>query len=589
MKRASSILLPRSILASILGPTVFFLLYSNLSALDPGRRITQYDIRLYQAKDGLPLNSVKRLFQDSKGFIWIATQEGFVRFDGMSFRIYNKKNVPGLSSNFIWDIAEEQDGNLWLATDGGRVSCFDGQTCTTFDTSDGLSDMFVYDILVGLDGTLWVGTQHGVSFYRDGKFGSFPELSSYIIHALHQNKDGDIYVGSHKRGIVVIRNDEIYTTPLPFKFLSFCDFEPDLILAGNTGGEIYHEDKLWLNPFPDSSDSQAYRFGIRAMHKDKDGNLWLATEGYGIARITNGRVEKLSHPDDIPTADPYFYTVLEDTEGSIWFGGDNGVLKLTDNKFVNFGKPEGAHSNFAQSVCEDDRGRLLATFRDKGLSIFEPNGTLNIGVDQGLVSPDVGPILVRSNGEIWVSSLGRGLNVYRNGEFTLYDPDEYPCYRFVWSLYEDGPDLWIGSNGCLTRFNGVEHEHHSIDFSDEPSGVRAIIRASDSTVWFGTWGRGLYRLREDGPARVLKRVSKPPAFWPSMKIRRVICGLVRIPMDCTDTKTVIFLTTPQKMACSAIAFMQFSKTIDPIYGSAAIRVYSELRSTSFWSSPPEIR
>lgn len=85
-----------------------------LFGLDPHKRITQYDIKVYTAKDGLPMNSLKKVFQDSRGYIWIGTQEGLVRFDGLEFKTYDRSQYPGLECNFIMDIAEDATGNLWL-------------------------------------------------------------------------------------------------------------------------------------------------------------------------------------------------------------------------------------------------------------------------------------------------------------------------------------------------------------------------------------------------------------------------------------------------------------------------------------------
>jgi len=123
----------------------------HLFALDPHKRITQYDIRVYKTEHGLPMNSLKKVFQDSRGYIWIGTQEGLVRFDGVEFKLYDKSQYPGLHSNFICDIAEDSNGNLWLATYGGGISCFDGFSITTYDTSDGLVHNCVNKIIVGKD------------------------------------------------------------------------------------------------------------------------------------------------------------------------------------------------------------------------------------------------------------------------------------------------------------------------------------------------------------------------------------------------------------------------------------------------------
>jgi ligand-binding sensor domain-containing protein len=115
---------------------VFF--SSPLFALDPRKRITQYDMRLYQAEHGLPMNDIKGVFQDSKGYIWLGCQEGLVRFDGVRFVLFDKKNLPGLRE-YLFGILRKTGGNLWLATNGGGVSCFNGKSIiATYDTADGL-------------------------------------------------------------------------------------------------------------------------------------------------------------------------------------------------------------------------------------------------------------------------------------------------------------------------------------------------------------------------------------------------------------------------------------------------------------------
>jgi len=147
---------------------VLSLLIAPSFALDPNKLITQYDLRVYTAKDGLPMNSVKKVFQDSRGYIWVGTQEGLVRFDGAEFRLYDKSRYPGLRSNFIWDIAEDRAGNLWLATQGGGISRFDGTQFTSYDTADGLANNVVNQIIMAEDGSLLIATENGLSRFKEG-------------------------------------------------------------------------------------------------------------------------------------------------------------------------------------------------------------------------------------------------------------------------------------------------------------------------------------------------------------------------------------------------------------------------------------
>jgi ligand-binding sensor domain-containing protein len=101
-------ILSQKILYAVLAGLTSALIFSSpLLALDPKKRITQYDRRLYQAEHGLPMNDMKTVFQDSKCYIWLGCQEGLVRFDGVRFVLFDKSNCPGLRENFIFDIEED--------------------------------------------------------------------------------------------------------------------------------------------------------------------------------------------------------------------------------------------------------------------------------------------------------------------------------------------------------------------------------------------------------------------------------------------------------------------------------------------------
>ena len=186
---------------------------SSVFALDPKKRITQYDIRLYQAEHGLPMNDLKVVFQDSKGYIWLGCQEGLVRFDGVRFLLFDKSKYPGLRENFIWDIKEDWEGNLWLATNGGGVSRFDGKTFTTFDTSDGLASNILTKILIGRNNTIWFGTENGITRLRNSAFTNYKLnglAKNQLIHDLLEDNQGNLLIGRWSRGLDVLKNDSLY-------------------------------------------------------------------------------------------------------------------------------------------------------------------------------------------------------------------------------------------------------------------------------------------------------------------------------------------------------------------------------------------
>ena len=101
----------------LLAWAVLVLCLQSVSALDPGRRITQYIQTAWNSSDGLPQNSVHAIAQTSDGYIWFGTEEGLARFDGVQFTVYARHQWPGLASDYIQTLLAGPDGGLWIGTD----------------------------------------------------------------------------------------------------------------------------------------------------------------------------------------------------------------------------------------------------------------------------------------------------------------------------------------------------------------------------------------------------------------------------------------------------------------------------------------
>ena len=107
---------------------VLLALAAPLAALDPNKAITQYMHDVWQTEQGLPQNSVTAIVQTRDGYLWLGTQEGLVRFDGVRFTVFDKKNTPELTDNFIRTLFEDKSGRLWVGTNSaGLVSVLEGR------------------------------------------------------------------------------------------------------------------------------------------------------------------------------------------------------------------------------------------------------------------------------------------------------------------------------------------------------------------------------------------------------------------------------------------------------------------------------
>src|SRR5262245_41627794 len=114
-----------------------FLLSQRAQALNPRRELSQFAHQAWSTENGLPQNSVHAIVQSADGYIWLATEEGLARFDGISFTVFEKDNTPQLKSSDIRVLLSDNQGSLWIGTTDGLVQLRNGKF-NSFTTQEGL-------------------------------------------------------------------------------------------------------------------------------------------------------------------------------------------------------------------------------------------------------------------------------------------------------------------------------------------------------------------------------------------------------------------------------------------------------------------
>src|SRR5687767_13866104 len=109
----------------------------SVVALDSRRELSQFSHDVWLTENGLPQNTVHSIAQTRDGYIWIGTEEGLARFDGVKFTVFDKQNTPQLKSNYIRTLLADRQGALWIGTAEGLVRLLHGQF-TLFSTNEGL-------------------------------------------------------------------------------------------------------------------------------------------------------------------------------------------------------------------------------------------------------------------------------------------------------------------------------------------------------------------------------------------------------------------------------------------------------------------
>ena len=142
-------------------------------ALDPGKAITQYRHEVWRTREGLPQSSAEALAQTRDGYLWIGTQEGLARFDGVRFVVFDKGSVPEMRHNRVLALLEDRRGRLWFGTEGGGLTVLQGGRFRTFGQADGLASDIVRALAEDPEGVLWIGTDAGLQSRDERSFGTW--------------------------------------------------------------------------------------------------------------------------------------------------------------------------------------------------------------------------------------------------------------------------------------------------------------------------------------------------------------------------------------------------------------------------------
>ena len=385
--------------------------------------ILPYSVRVWQTDDGLPQNSVHAIAQTRDGYLWVGTQDGLARFDGVRFTTLDDPAAPELKHAWIRALLCSRDGSLWIASDGNGVTRLKDGVCSHFSEADGLPSNQTKCLLEGSDGSIWIGSDGGVTRYKDGKFTNFTEksgLGSSLVKALWEDQQGGAIRIATTRGLSSL-NKEGNVSTLNFglgtsgnSLKSVCQDQQGNIWVASNDGLTRQEgnDKI---PYG-TSEGLPDRL-VTVVFPDRSGQLWIGTYG-GLARIVDKKVVsaaggEMGHGDLI-------LTIFEDREENIWVGARDGLYRLTPGRFTTYTTQQGLSCNNAMSVCEDRSGTIWVGTWGGGVSLMKGNQFTTYGHTNGLTHDLVLSLHEGRDGSMWVGmDHGGGLNRLKGGPANL--------------------------------------------------------------------------------------------------------------------------------------------------------------------------
>ncbi len=466
------------------------------AGLDSLRDLSEFNGQVWVTENGLPQNTVHAITQAKSGYIWIATEEGLARFDGIKFTVFDKQNTPELKSNDIRVLLEDRRGALWIGTADGLVELRDSNF-TAFTTQQGLPANVINALSEDLDGSLWVATAAGVVRFGEGVFKAFDqdEFPRDGVDALFVDQQGALWIGSSD-GLACYKSGKVtkYTRQDGLVDNNVVSIDQDL------DGHVWIGTANGLNRLDgDQFLTYTTRDGlpnnrITSLKTDREGSIWIGTGG-GLSRFTEGHLSNFRAGDRL--ANEIILSIFEDREGSLWIGTESdGLSLLKDKKFTTYTSREGLASDLIKSIYEDGQNNIWIGTNGGGLNLLKEGKVTTYTTTDGLSSNVILALFGDDHGNLWVGTPD-GLNRFKDGKFKTLTSADGLANDFVRSIYADrSGNLWIGTRGGLTRLTGEHFNTYTIAEGLPNDFVGTIYQDSQGNIWIGTLG-GLTRFRDE--------------------------------------------------------------------------------------------
>ena len=420
-----------------------------------GSEIVRYDgeklARLERA-DGLALGSVLSVAEDQEGHIWLGTNgDGLVRYDGRDFTFFMCDD--GLGADVVRDVAVDALGQVWVATEGGGLVRYDGMHFVHYTSADGLACDVVQQLEIDAQGQIWAATWGGgLSRYDGSRFTTFTTadgLGHNIVESVYADSRGRIWSGTINEGLSVYEDGE--------------------------WSELGTGDGLDVN-------------WVRSIYEDGVGAMWFSSTRQGVVRWDGASAWHFDKEDglaaDITTA------IAEDAAGRLWFAGVEGGASRYNGAFMLpvASDAEGAQGHAVYGLVEDSLGRVWVGTRGGGARRFADNAIRHYSVEDGLATMQVRAMLADRQGGVWFGFSKWGISRFDGESWRSWGVKEGVPIDDMMCLYEDRQGyIWLGmeKSGVL-RYDGTQFRRFTIDNGLVSNGVDSIVEDAEGRLLLAT-------------------------------------------------------------------------------------------------------
>lgn len=471
---------------------IIFLICPALSALDSQQKMNRFTTECFNSAQGLPQNTVADIYQDTTGYMYFATQEGVVKYDGKKFETADAALFKSNASKNVLKINKDQLGNLSYATASGIVS--NGNKIQIPD------DTYVNDFIYAKDGTVWVASYSSgiIKISPDGTQTIFNKankgINSDIITDLLMDSKERIFAStleglSYFDGKTFVPVEGIYA----FSYRIALDKKGWLWVATERGLALVKDLQLdYIYTKEDGLKSES----LRTVSADSSDAIWIGSDKGELIRFFNGKFSYLPGKSDQKFG--AVISIFEDRESNIWFGTEvTGVCIVREGSVFQ----AGINSGNIRSITETANGEIWAATFGDGVKILKKDETIeNITSANGLRNDSVTSVFADREGRIWIGTRRSGVQVYQDGKIADFDSmtknfsEINPVSPTL--FFEDSRNnIWIADrhsthplfmwkDGILKSFKIKEGEISVLDIAENKNGDIFIATMKDGIFSF---------------------------------------------------------------------------------------------------------
>ncbi len=438
------------------------LFIGNLLALPLERSRHEYLADQWDIGDNLPGNVILSIAQTPDGYLWLATNKGLARFDGLEFttldfledKTVNRENaIPEI-------LFVDSKGALWIGSSAGLTRYeYKTRQFKTFTREDGIIADRIRLINEDMKGGLWISFAVSyVNRFFNGVFTAFNAshgLEGKKINAIVEDKAGHLLFGTRENGVFIFRDEEFFK----YKIQGLGKDHLIITMAEDDQGDLWIGTNKGLfrkSPNRDQVDIHTTGHGLSSDYitgilEDEDHNLWIGTVN-GLNRMKKNPPGAFSFKHFL--GEHLITCLFKDMEGSLWIGtNDSGVRRLKKARLFSYTIKTKGQEEIIASLYENRQGDIWVGTVAGRLYHFRDNQLIETVEIPGIASIGIVAIAEDKNGELWIGTNGKGVFREKGRRFVNFTTQDGLADNLVTSIFVDSSgDLWFGTFGGVSRY-----------------------------------------------------------------------------------------------------------------------------------------